>query len=102
MADPESQRAYLEEIQKEINTAIKDKRDKQLTLLQMLSAETRNKLLEDDLAVLSAVRATNNSYLYEEIDNLKETSKLTDEQLAATEDLGQRILSNLSAQEAYN
>ena len=68
MADPESQRAYLEEIQKEINTAIKDKRDKQLTLLQMLSAETRNKLLEDDLAVLSAVRATNNSYLYEEID----------------------------------
>lgn len=102
MADPEAQRAYLEEIQKEIDTAIKDKREAQINKLGALSQAERNKLLEDDLAVLSAVRATNNAYLYEEIDELKKTSQLTDEQIAATEDLGQRILSNLSAQEAYN
>jgi RIO-like serine/threonine protein kinase len=102
MADPESQRAYLEDIQEEINTAIKDKREAQITALGALSQAERNKLLEDDLAVLSAVRATNNAYLYEEIDELKKTSQLTEEQMAATEDLGQRILSNLSAQEAYN
>ena len=102
MEDPEAQRAYLEDIQKEIDAAVKDKREAQLDLLKKLSEETRNKLLEDDLAVLSAVRATNNAYLYEEIDELKKTSELTEEQMAATEDLGQRILSNLSAQEAYN
>ena len=102
MADPESQRAYLEDIQEEIDTAIKDKREDQITKLGTLSQAERNELFEKDLAVLSAVRATNNAYLYEEIDELKKTSELTEEQMAATEDLGQRILSNLSAQEAYN
>ena len=102
MADPEAQRAYLEEIQKEIDTAVKDKREDQINKLGELSQAERDELFEKDLAVLSAVRATNNAYLYEEIDELKKTSELTEEQMAATEDLGQRILSNLSAQEAYN
>ena len=77
-------------------------RKKQLAELKKLNEEQRNYLLNEDSAVSSAVYATNNAYLYEQIDELKETSHLTDEQISATEDLGERILANLSAQEAYN
>ena len=46
--------------------------------------------------------AINNAYLYEQVDRLKESKDYTEEELRATEKIGERILDNLDAQEAYN
>jgi hypothetical protein len=84
-------------LKEEMNTA----RQKQLNELKALSQAERDKLLTDDSIVASAVYAMNNAKLYEEIDLLKERNDLTAEEASLVEDLGERILSNLDATEAY-
>ena len=99
--DARTQREWLDKEAERIREEIKSKRDKQKTLLAGLSEADRKYLLENDGNTIAAVRANNNALLYEEIDNLEKTVDLTEEQIKATEDLGQRILDNLSAEEAY-
>ena len=99
--DPKTQRKWLEDEAERLEGLIKAKRQKQIDILKALNEEDRNYLLKNDNNTISAVRANNNALLYEEIDNLEVSIELTEEQIKATEDLGQRILDNLSAEEAY-
>lgn len=91
---------FIREEQLAIEEEIRAKRREQL---EQFNKEGVNqaKLLED-AEVLSAIYATNNAYLYDQVDVLKETEKYTDAELKATEKIGQAIMENLSAQEALN
>ena len=97
----DQQKAYLENEQERLKKAMDEARRDQMKALAELSEAQRNTLLNEDAAVASAVYARNNAELYEEIDNLKDVNALTEEQAGLVEDLGERILSNLSAEEAY-
>ena len=89
---------WLKEEELAIDESIRKKRQQQLDQFEKDGVNSK-KLLEDP-EIASAVYATNNAYLYDQIDALKETGKYTDKQLAATEKIGQAILENLSAEEA--
>lgn len=94
----------LNELQKEqerLALEMAEARQDQIDALTALSEAERKNLLNNDSAVASAVFARNNAELYEEIDLLKDANALTEEQAGLVEDLGERILSNLSAEEAY-
>ena len=93
---------WLRQEEKAINDRLWEKRQEQIEKLQKLTQTGRRRLLEEDAEVASAMYAINNAYLYEQVDKLKESNDYTDEELKATEKIGERILDNLDAQEAYN
>jgi hypothetical protein len=62
--------------------------------------DVNTKKLLEDAEIAAAVYATNNAYLYDKIDVLKKTGEYTDEELKATEKIGEAILENLSATQA--
>lgn len=92
--------AYIKTEQAKTEKEITDSREKQLQILQVLGDIQRNEILAD-ANVAAAVYAINNAYLYDQLDALEQSGKYTEEELAAAEQLGEQILSNLTAQEAY-
>ena len=89
---------WIKEEQLAIDTEIAKKRQQQLDQLNKENVNTK-KLLED-AEIAATVYATNNAYLYDKIDALKETGRYTDEELKATEKIGEAIMENLSTTEA--
>lgn len=91
---------WLKEEQLAIDTEIAEKRKQQIEEFTKEGVITA-KLLED-AELASAIYATNNAYLYDQVDALKKSGRYTDEELKATEKIGEAIMENLSAQEALN
>ena len=100
--DAQGKIEYIEQEQLRINEELTRARAEQLKILNDLSEADRTQALKD-ANNLAAVRAINNAELYDSIDELgKLQNKYDEEELQAAEDLGQRILSNLEAGEAFN
>jgi hypothetical protein len=99
-------RAYLEQIESESLEKANEDRGKQVKILKSLTEEERKTVLTGTdskyLEAQSALYALNNNTLYDTIDALKESGSYTNEELTATEELGQQLLENLSTEEAYN
>ena len=98
--DEKQKIARLEAEERRLNENMKKAREDQFKILSSLSSEDRKEALKD-ASTASAIYAANNAYLYDEIDAMKKRNELNEEVLGLMEDLGERILSNLSAEEAY-
>lgn len=99
----EQRRQFLADAAAQAEEEANKKRQEQINLLRALSSEERNVLLTNSkyAEVQSAVYAANNAELYNLIDNQKELGKLNDDTARSFENIGQAILENMSASEAY-
>lgn len=92
---------YIKNEELRLETAITKARQKQIKILQNLNAEDRQILLNEDTDVAAAMYATVNQQLYDMVDSLEVTGKYTSDELEAVEKIGQQIIDNISAEEAY-
>lgn len=99
---------YLELTSQSNKQKIKDRQLQQLAKIEKLSSRgleaylNENATESDIIKAQSAIYAINNSRLYEHIDLMKKNESITTEQASAIESLTESILSELSAQDAYN
>ena len=102
-----AKREFLDQVEKNARTKANEKRTEQINKIKNMDASERKKFLSEDvtdaeiLQAQDAIYALNNNELYEHIDALKESGKMTSAEASAVESLTQSILENMSAEEAW-
>ena len=98
---------YLENLERETRQEIYSKNDQIINKIAGMSSSGKTAFFNEDttdaevIQAQSAIRAVNNTQLYKQIDLMKESNELNEEEAAAVEAVTQALFSEMSAEENW-